>query len=190
MGHDLIQFWMRANPIAIVEWLTETYRGAHAFTDLRAWPREWHDHDSTVNQAATCRLQRTTTCSAVTSTQASGYGEPTGDRARAHLYAEIFYPLLLSTSPCWRILLASVDHRVGTPATGALHRRSSSDTVHSEFPFETVWQSKFGSLLLRFSFSKPPSRLYQSCSPIYQLQLCHRYLGYVLTGSSTNWLQS
>ena len=102
---------MRAKPIATTKWLIETYRGAHAFTSLRAWPRECHGHDTMVNQAATWRLQRTTVSSVVTSTQASGYGEPTGDRARAHLYVEIFYPLVLSTSPCARILPVSVDHR-------------------------------------------------------------------------------
>jgi hypothetical protein len=78
---------------------TETYRGAHAFSGLRARLRECHCHNTTVNQAAMWCLQRTTASSVATSTQASGYGEPTGDRARAHLYAEIFYPLVLSTSP-------------------------------------------------------------------------------------------
>jgi hypothetical protein len=117
---------------------TETYRGAHAFTGLRARPRECHSHDTTVNRATTWRLQRTTMSSATTSTQASGYGELTGDTTRAHLYAEIFYPLVLSTSSCARILPASVDHRMGSPATGALHLRSSSDTVHSAFSFETI----------------------------------------------------
>jgi hypothetical protein len=125
-----------------------------------------------------------------TSTQASGYGEPTSDRARAHLYAEIFYPLVLSTSSCAQILSTSVDHRAGSLATGALHLRSSSDTVHSAFSFETISQSKFGSLLHRFSFSKPPSRLYQSFSPINQLQLCHRDYSRLLTRSSIIWLQS
>jgi hypothetical protein len=70
----------------------ETYRGAHAFTGLRARPRECHGHNTLVNQATTCRFQRTTMSFVATSAQASGYGESTGDRAQAHLYAEIFLP--------------------------------------------------------------------------------------------------
>jgi hypothetical protein len=61
--------------------ITETYHGAHAFTGRRARLRGCHSHETTMNRAATWRLQRMMVSSAATSTLASGYDEPTGDRA-------------------------------------------------------------------------------------------------------------
>jgi hypothetical protein len=71
--------------------------------------------------------------SAATSTQVSGYEELTGDRARAHHNTEIFYPLVLSTSSHAKILPATRIAVRGSPTAGALHLRSSSDTVHSKW---------------------------------------------------------
>jgi hypothetical protein len=72
---------------------------------------------------------------------------------------------------------------------GAQRPWSFSNTVPCRF-LSVRLKSNFRGISLRFSFSEPPTRLYQSCSPIYQLQLCHKDLDLLLPRLSTIRLQS
>jgi hypothetical protein len=67
--------------------------------------------------------------------------------------------------------------------------RSFRSLYHQDL-LQSVWQSIFRGVFLRFLCDKLPTGLQQSYSPIYQLQFNHRNLGHLLTRSSLDGLQS
>jgi hypothetical protein len=79
--------------------ITETHRGAHAFTGRRSRLRGCHDHDTTVNQATMCLLSGTRRTSATIfqlTARASGHdGDPAQGLCSPHPGS--FHPPKLST---------------------------------------------------------------------------------------------
>jgi hypothetical protein len=190
MGHDLIQFWMTVNPIATAEWLERPT------VELMHSPVYGHDPES-----ATVTILRWIkhVHGVYRERQWVAWRNllmQVGTVNRPLTWLELISMPRYFTRWCYPLHPTHESYR-RERITARVHQRRvhfTWDLLQILFtlnsPFKTVWQSKFGSLLLRFSFNKPQSRLYQCCSPINQLQLCDRGHSHLLTGSSIIWLQS
>jgi hypothetical protein len=116
--------------------------------------------------------------------------------------ADEFTPETISTSLLIFLLLAVIHAPPGMNRNTGVDRsaritggRSCEPEIFSVYgtmpnSIECAWQSNFRGIFLEFPCSELLIRLYQNYSPIYQLQLCHKDLGYLLTESNTIWLQS
>jgi hypothetical protein len=150
------------------------------YCDLVIWPMAWRDRDH--RQPWRCR-----SLDHVESKRM----QPMSSRERP-------YP-----PPFWSFLLLAVIHappgmnrNTGVDRSARITSGRSCEpeifSVDYTMPnsIQCAWQSNFRGIFLEFPCSELLIRLHRNYSPIYQLQLCHKDLGYLLTRSNTIWLQS
>jgi hypothetical protein len=134
-------------------WLLSTTRD-----DVVKQPKAWRDwmNDGSHGDGRTATLP------------ASGYGEQSGDKVRAHPSAKIFYPESLSPRHQARITVPARIQAQGSPAVRYtaldLVQYCTIETIH-----QSAWQSELEGLILKLLCSNSPILLQQSCWSIIQL---------------------